>query len=245
MGEGLLIFRQLFESESCTYSYLLADPATREAVIIDPVVDCHERDVALINALGLTLIYAMDTHVHADHVTGSGALRERLGARTVISEAAGLDCVTVSATHGQRFSLGELEVEFRQTPGHTASCGTYVLRDGGQTYAFTGDALLIGGCGRTDFQGGDANQLYRSVYEQIFSLPDETVVFPGHDYKGRIQSSVAEEKAHNDRLRLGTTQDEFCQIMAALNFARPKRMDEALPANMTCGRVVHSAALKP
>lgn len=231
-----MIFRQLFDRESCTYSYLLADSESREAALIDPVVDLHERDVTLIEDLGLRLIYALDTHVHADHITGSGALRERLGARTVISAAAGLDCVTVSAHHGQIISVGDLDLELRQTPGHTDSCGSYVLRQGGQTYVFTGDTLLIRGCGRTDFQEGDAGRLYHSVHDQIYTLPDETLIYPGHDYQGRTSSTVGEEKAHNPRLRLGTTEAQFKAIMDGLGLAYPKRIDEALPANRACGR---------
>lgn len=228
-----MLFRQLFDPESSTYTYLLADEATREAVIIDPVLEQVERDVGLIRELDLKLVYALDTHVHADHVTALGTLRERLGAQTVLSEKAGVGCADVMVKDGDRLRFGKHELEVRETPGHTNGCLTYVTGD--HAMAFTGDALLIRGSGRTDFQQGDARALYRSVHEKIFSLPDSTLIYPGHDYKGRTASSVGEEKRLNPRLGADKSEDEFVDIMAKLQLAYPKKIDVALPANLACG----------
>lgn len=228
-----MLFRQLYDSESSTYTYLLADEETRDAVIIDPVIEQLERDVALIGELGLKLRYALDTHVHADHVTGAGALRQRLGAKTVVSERGGAPCADVQVKHGDHVAFGRYTLEVRETPGHTDGCLTYVSQDRGM--AFTGDALLVRGSGRTDFQQGDARRLYRSVHEQIFSLPDSCLLYPAHDYKGRTVTSVAEEKVLNPRLGGGKSEGEFVAIMQALQLPRPKKIDVAVPANLQCG----------
>ncbi len=230
-----MILRQLFDENSWTYTYLLADPETRRAVIIDPVAEQVERDMRLVEELGLELLYTMDTHVHADHVTGSGLIRDRSGAKTVAGEAADVQCIDIAAGDGQRLSFGNYEVEVRSTPGHTNGCVSFIVEADGQTYAFTGDALLIRGCGRTDFQQGSARSLYKSVRERIFSLPEDTLVYPGHDYRGHTASSVGEERAHNRRLRDSVSEDEFVHIMANLKLANPKLMDIAVPANMSCG----------
>lgn len=228
-----MLFRQLFDKESSTYTYLLADEATGEAILIDPVLEQVERDMTLLRELGLSLVYALDTHVHADHVTALGTLREHLGCKTVMSERAGVGCADVLVKDGDRLRFGAHEIEVRETPGHTSGCLTYVTGD--KTMAFTGDALLIRGSGRTDFQQGDARTLYRSVHEKILSLPDATKIFPGHDYLGRTVSSVGEEKRHNPRLGGGKTEDDFVAIMAKLQLAHPKKIDVALPANLACG----------
>lgn len=228
-----MLFRQLFDPETSTYTYLLADDATREAVIIDPVLDQLERDVALIRELDLELRYALDTHVHADHVTALGSLRERLGARTVMSERAGVGCADLLVKDGDVIRFGSHGLEVRETPGHTSGCVSYVTID--RTRAFTGDALLIRGCGRTDFQGGDAEELYRSIHTRLFTLPGATLIYPGHDYKGRTASTVDEERRHNPRLGGGRTRDEFTAIMHKLSLAYPKRMDVAVPRNLHCG----------
>lgn len=228
-----MLFRQLFDPESSTYTYLLADEATREAVLIDPVLEQVERDLSLLEELDLKLVHALDTHVHADHVTALGTLRERTGARTVLSERSGVGCADVYAKDGDRIRFGACELEVRETPGHTDGCVTYVTSD--HSMAFTGDALLIRGSGRTDFQQGDARHLYRSVHEKIFTLPEQCLLYPGHDYKGRTVTSVAEEKRHNPRLGGGRTEDEFVEIMAKLALAYPKKIDVALPANLQCG----------
>jgi sulfur dioxygenase len=228
-----MIFRQLFDLESSTYTYLLADEQSRDAVLIDPVLEQVERDALLIEELGLTLRFVLDTHVHADHVTGAGALRRRLGASTVVSERGGAPCADRLIKHGDRIEFGALALEVRETPGHTNGCVTYVLGD--HTMAFTGDALLIRGSGRTDFQQGDARTLYHSVHEQIFSLPAACLLYPGHDYKGRTVTTVAEEKALNPRLGGGKSEHDFVSIMAALQLPRPKKIDVAVPANLECG----------
>lgn len=231
--EDTLLFRQLQDPESSTYTYLLADERTREAVIIDPVLEQLERDLGLIAELGLELRYALDTHIHADHVTALGALRDRTGCKTVFSERAGAGCADVHAKEGDRIRFGDEELEVRETPGHTNACLTYIVR--GRDMAFTGDTLLIRGCGRTDFQNGDARALYRSVHEKILSLPEHTLLYPAHDYKGRTVTTVAEEKRWNPRLGGGRSLDEFVGIMGALSLAYPKKMDIAVPANLHCG----------
>lgn len=228
-----MIFRQLFDRETCTYTYLLADEATREAVLIDPVREQVARDTTLLEELGLTLKYTLETHIHADHVTSSGVLRRRLGSRSVVSAAGGANCADIQATHGQTIRLGEVELEVRHTPGHTDGCVSYVLAD--QSMVFTGDTLFIRGCGRTDFQQGDAARLYASVHGQLFSLPDSCAVYPGHDYKGRTMSTVGEERAHNPRLGGGRSVQDFSAIMAGLDLADPAHIDVAVPANLRCG----------
>ncbi|MEC7948956.1 MAG: MBL fold metallo-hydrolase [Myxococcota bacterium] len=228
-----MIFRQLFDRESCTYTYLLADPETREALLIDPVRAQVERDVSLLEELGLTLKYTLETHVHADHVTSAGLLRRRTGCQSVVSSVAGARCADIQAEHGRSLQVGSVALEVRHTPGHTNGCVSYVLAD--QTRVFTGDALFIRGCGRTDFQQGDARRLHASVHEQIFTLPDECAVYPGHDYNGRTVSSVAEERRHNPRLGGGRSADEFVQVMDALVLSDPAHMAVAVPANLQCG----------
>jgi sulfur dioxygenase len=237
--EVVMLFRQLFDPESSTYTYLLADERTREAVIIDPVLERVERDLALITELGLRLTHTLDTHVHADHVTGAGALRDRTHAATVLSERSGVGCADVYVKDGDRIRFGESTLEVRETPGHTSGCVTYVTAD--RTMAFTGDALLVRGTGRTDFQQGDAHALYRSVTEKIFTLPDDCLLYPAHDYQGRTVTTVAEEKKHNPRLGAHPdgaprSEDEFVAIMAALKLAYPKKIDIAVPANLQCGQ---------
>lgn len=228
-----MIFRQLFDAETSTYTYLLGDPETREAVLIDPVLEQVERDLQVIRELGLTLVWAVDTHVHADHVTGLGTLRERTGCKTALSERAGTGCPDRLVKQGDRVTFGRRYLEVRETPGHTNGCVTYVTDD--RRRAFTGDALLIRGCGRTDFQQGSAKTLFGSVHGQIFSLDGETLLYPGHDYKGRTVTTVDEERAHNPRLGGGKGEDEFVAIMNGLQLAYPKKIDTALPANLQCG----------
>jgi sulfur dioxygenase len=230
-----MLFRQLFDCDTSTYTYLLADETTREAIIIDPVLQQLERDLGLIQDLGLALRHALDTHVHADHVTALGALRERLGAPTVMSARAGVGCADLLVKEGDTLTFGAHRIEVLETPGHTAGCISYAMCD--RSMVFTGDALLIRGCGRTDFQGGDPHQLYRSVHDKLFALlPDRTLIYPAHDYKGRTVTSVDEERRLNPRLGGGKTCDEFVTIMNGLTLAYPKYMDIALPRNARCGR---------
>lgn len=228
-----MLFRQLFDSESSTYTYLLADPKTREAVLIDPVREQHERDWAILCELKLKLVHTLETHVHADHVTGSGLMRERAGSTSVMSVHAGAGCADRLVTTGESVEFGACSLEVRLTPGHTNGCVSFVDHSGGRV--FTGDALLIRGCGRTDFQQGDARTLYDSVHEQLFSLPGATALYPGHDYKGRTSSTIGEEKEHNPRLGHRKTAIEFIDIMAALQLAPPRKLDIAVPANLGCG----------
>ncbi len=230
-----MFFRQLFDRESCTYTYLLADDKTREAVLIDPVLELVDRDVELIEQLGFRLVFSVETHIHADHVTGSGSIRDRLGCQTVVGAHSGADCADLQAAAGDLIRFGRHELEVRATPGHTGSCVSYVQHD--SRMVFTGDALMVRGCGRTDFQEGNARTLYRSVHGALFILPDDFTVYPAHDYKGRTASTIGEEKQFNPRLGGGVTEDEFVQIMADLELGLPKKMHEAVPANRACGMV--------
>jgi glyoxylase-like metal-dependent hydrolase (beta-lactamase superfamily II)/rhodanese-related sulfurtransferase len=230
-----ILFRQLFEPETSTYTYLLGDPVSREAVLIDPVRETIERDLELLRELDLTLVHTLETHVHADHVTSSGMLRERVGSRSVVSAKGGAPCADVLAREGDKLSFGDRWLEVRETPGHTDGCLSYVLDD--RSMVFTGDALLIRGTGRTDFQQGDPRRLYTSITTKLFTLPDDTRVFPGHDYRGMTSSTIAEEKLHNRRLGGGRSVDEFVAIMQALRLASPKKIAEAVPANLACGIV--------
>lgn len=226
-----LLLRQLFEPSSCTYTYVLADEGSRDAVIIDPVLETVPRDSRLLRELGLRLRYAVNTHCHADHVTGSGALRAALpGCRSVISRASGARA-DVLLEEGDTLRFGAFALEARASPGHTDGCMTFVLDD--HSMAFTGDALLIRGCGRTDFQQGCARTLYRSVHDKIFTLPDHCLVYPAHDYTGQTVSTVGEERSLNPRLTLSA--EEFVRVMDGLGLPRPKLMDVAVPANLRCG----------
>lgn len=225
-----MLLRQLFDLASSTYTYLIADPTTREAALIDPVREQIERDLKLVQELGLSLKYVLDTHVHADHVTAAGAIADRTGATTAAS-AKGAACVRLPLKHGDTLKLGSLEVRALETPGHTQDSLSFYV-DG---HVFTGDALFVRGTGRTDFQSGDAGTLYDSITGQLFSLPDATLVWPGHDYRGFTVSTIGEEKAHNPRLA-GRSREEFIAIMNELKLAPPKQIQIAVPANLACGR---------
>jgi sulfur dioxygenase len=227
-----VIFRQLIDPETSSYSYLLADERTRRAVLIDPVLEQIDRDCTLLAQLGLRLDYVLETHVHADHVTASGGLRARLGARIGTGARTGVRNADWALADGACVEVGDLRLEVRATPGHTAGCVTYVCNAG---IAFTGDALLIRGCGRTDFQEGDAETLFRSVRDRIFTLPDATLVYPGHDYHGRTVTSVGEEKRFNPRLALGIPLACFRSMMEGLELAAPARIALAVPANLVSG----------
>jgi sulfur dioxygenase len=228
-----MIFRQLFEPESSTYTYLLGCGASRQAVLIDPVLETVERDFALLAGLGLTLALTLETHVHADHVTGAGRLRALAGCRIGVPAEAGVGAADVAIREGGALEIGTIRLRPLETPGHTSESVCYWDEAGGRV--FTGDTLLIDGCGRTDFQNGEADALYRSVHGKLFALPDETLVYPGHDYQGRFVSSIGQEKARNPRLGGGKSLQEFAAIMAALDLPRPKRIDVAVPANLACG----------
>lgn len=238
MNTPTLIFRQLFDATSSTYTYLLADPATRQALLIDPVFEQARRDAALLRELDLTLVAVLDTHVHADHVTAAWLHRARCGSGIALAAAAGAEGVDRPLAHGDRVAFGGRHLEVRATPGHTDGCLSFVLDD--HSMAFTGDALLIRGCGRTDFQQGSPQRLYRSVHEQLLSLPPQCLLYPAHDYKGCTVSTVAEERRWNPRFggAEGSVPDEgdFVGHMSHLGLPHPKQMDRAVPANLRCGR---------
>lgn len=234
-GADQMIFRQLFDPESSTYTYLIACEATRDAALVDPVLEAVDRDLALIDKLNLTLRYTLETHLHADHVTGAARLRNATGSKVAVPERSAAAHVDVHLREGEPIEIGTLFLEPLYTPGHTDDHHAYLLRSADGTRVFTGDALMIDGCGRTDFQNGDPAQLYRSVHEKIFALPDDTLVYPGHDYQQRRVSTVAQEKARNPRLGGGKSVDEFVAIMDGLNLPRPGKMDLAVPANRQCG----------
>jgi glyoxylase-like metal-dependent hydrolase (beta-lactamase superfamily II) len=230
-----MIFRQLFEPESSTYTYLIGCPETGEALLIDPVVESVERDLAELGALALKLALTLDTHVHADHVTAAARLRALTGCRVAFPSASEVAGADVQVSEGEPVRVGRLELRPLFTPGHTADHHCYHLDRPGAARVFTGDALLIDGCGRTDFQGGDPATLYRAIHAKIFSLPGETLVYPGHDYQKRHVSSVAQERERNPRLGGGRTVEEFTAIMEALALPRPRKIDFAVPANRRCG----------
>jgi glyoxylase-like metal-dependent hydrolase (beta-lactamase superfamily II) len=231
-----MLFRQMFEPQSSTYTYLIGCSESREAALIDPVLETAERDLAVLAELGLTLKYTLETHIHADHVTGAARLRRATGSKVALPALSKAGHADVELREGEPVIIGSLLIHPLHTPGHTADHHAYRLDTPcGTSLLFTGDALLIDGCGRTDFQNGDAATLYRSVHDKFFSLPDETLVYPGHDYQQRRVSSIGQEKARNLRLGGGKSLDEFVAIMAALGLPRPTKMDVAVPANQLCG----------
>src|SRR6187455_3306886 len=238
-----MIFRQLFDPQSSTYTYLLADSATREAVLIDPVFEHAPRDGALVEELGVKLAWTLETHVHADHVTGAWLLKRRFGSQIALSKDSAAEGADRLLGDGEHVSFGRRALEVRATPGHTSGCLSYVLDD--QSMVFTGDALLIRGCGRTDFQQGDARRLFRSVREQIFPLPERCLLYPGHDYRGLTVTSVGEEKLYNPRLGEAVGEGDFVGYMTHLGLPHPKQMEAAVPANLKCGRPLHQTALEP
>ena len=233
-GGGSLLFRQLFDGDTGSFTYLLADVPSRQGVIIDTVFEQHDRDLALINELGIELVASIDTHAHADHVTGSWLMHEASGCAIGLAAAARAENVSLPLAHGDRLTFGGRWLEVRATPGHTNGCLSYVLDD--QSLAFSGDALLVRGCGRCDFQQGNAHSLYRSITEQILSLPDSCLLYPGHDYTGRSVTSVAEEKAFNARLGGNASERDFVGHMENMKLPHPHRIAEALPGNMRSGK---------
>tara|TARA_R110001583_G_scaffold195551_1_gene376018 strand:- start:31929 stop:33026 length:1098 start_codon:yes stop_codon:yes gene_type:complete len=226
-----MFFRQLLDNESCTYTYIIADLTSKEALIIDPVKTQIETYKTMIKEHGLTLKYSLETHVHADHITASGTLREQLNCLTGVSRSCEAKHPDIHIEDGDVFQLGANEtIRAITTPGHTKGSLSFIWQD----KIFTGDSLLINGCGRTDFQGGDAATLFDSITRKIFSLQDDTLIYPGHDYKGQRVSSVGQEKTLNPRLT-GKTQEEFVTIMNNLNLPKPRLIDIAVPANRYCG----------
>ena len=226
-----MIFRQLFEPDTSTYSYLLACERSRRALLIDPVAVEVDTYIEILETLRLQLIYTLETHVHADHITGAGLLREKIGSKSVVHRDAGAGCADLLVTDGVLLQVGDIEIRVLHTPGHTSGCVSYDLPD----RVFTGDALLIGGCGRTDFQQGDAGQLYDSIHGKLFTLPPDTLVYPGHDYNGNTVSTIRQEMQKNPRLGGGKSREAFITLMNELKLPYPKHIDSALPANMACG----------
>ncbi|CAN0191764.1 unnamed protein product [Ectocarpus fasciculatus] len=228
-----IIFRQLFEKESSTFTYVLADAVTKEAVLIDPVLETVERDTAVLQELGLTLLYGINTHAHADHITGTFRLKQNFpDMKSLISGTSGA-AADIVLNDGDRVTFGSRHLTCFTTPGHTEGCMCFVLDD--RSGVFTGDTLLYRGCGRTDFQGGSSANLYNSVRSKLFTLPDECAVFPAHDYKGHTQSTIAEEKAFNPRLKMENSEATFVDIMANLKLSLPGKIDVAVPANLRDG----------
>ena len=226
-----MIFRQLLDTDTWTYTYLIASGKGREAVIIDPVIEHTDRYLTLIDQLGIRLVRAMDTHVHADHITALGSLREKTDCITNLGEQTDADCVSETFKDGDVINVDGIKIKTLHTPGHTNDSYSFVMDD----RVFTGDTLLIRGSGRTDFQAGNAGDSWDSITGKLFVLPDDTLVYPAHDYKGWTVSSLGEEKHFNPRLA-GKTREEYIEIMNNLNLPDPKMMDVAVPANLKCGR---------
>ena len=225
---------QLFDPASSTYTYLMFDENTREALIIDPVDDQLERDLATLRQYGLKLAWAIETHAHADHITSAGLLAEHAGAKTAAPAGCGITTAAVQLKDGDTLAFGVHQLRALHTPGHTEGSMSYVWNNQGANHVFTGDTLLINGCGRSDFQSGSSADLYNSITEVLFALPDNTIVWPGHDYQGRSSSTIAQEKAGNARIA-GKSLEEFTAIMDSLNLPKPRRMEEAVPANQASG----------
>jgi len=231
---------QLFDPDSSTYTYLLFDVGSREALIIDPVDLQLERDLATLREYGLKLVWTVETHAHADHITSAATLAELAGARTAAPAACGIHTASRQLQDGDELVFGQQRVRCLATPGHTAGSMSFVwTAPDGQSHVFSGDTLLINGCGRTDFQSGSPEALYHSLTVVLFGLPDDTLVWPGHDYQGRSHSTIGHERQHNARVA-GKSLTEFVAIMQGLNLPKPRRIDEAVPANLTSG-VRHDA----
>ncbi|MCP9799683.1 MBL fold metallo-hydrolase [Synechococcus sp. RedBA-s] len=237
-GGNTLLFRQLFDADTGTFTYLIAEVTSGQALLVDSVFEQHDRDLALVQELGLQLVACLDTHAHADHVTGSWLMHAATGSSIALAAGVGAENVTLPLRQGDRVAFGGRALEVRATPGHTNGCLTFVLDD--HSLAFTGDALLVRGCGRCDFQQGNAHTLFRSITGQILSLPESCLLYPGHDYTGRSVTSVTEEKAYNARLGGEADERDFVGYMENLELPHPRRLAEALPANLRSGRPLTS-----
>lgn len=229
-----MIFRQLFDKESSTYTYLIADKNTREAMLIDPVIENVNGYVTLLQELDLRLVLAVDTHTHADHITALGKLRDVTGCAAYVGAQSQATCASGTFADGDALSVGALDITAMYTPGHTDDSYSFLLKHQQQQYVFTGDTLLIRGTGRTDFQNGSARDQYHSLFKKVLALPDDTWVYPGHDYKGWMISTISEERDNNPRLQVSDV-NEYCELMGSLNLPNPKMMDVAVPANQACG----------
>jgi glyoxylase-like metal-dependent hydrolase (beta-lactamase superfamily II) len=229
-----MLLRQLFDRDTWTYTYLIADLNTKEAVLVDPVLEQVERDLQLIKELGLKLQYCLETHIHADHITGTAKLRELTGCQGVVPENAEAACADRFIRDREVLKVGEIKIEAIATLGHTDSHMSYLVNE---SSVLTGDSLFIRGCGRTDFQSGDAGTLYDHITQRLFTLPDATLVYPGHDYKGQTVSTIGEEKQFNPRF-VEHNRASFIEFMNNLNLPNPQKIAEAVPANRRCGQVV-------
>jgi sulfur dioxygenase len=227
-----MIFRQLFDHESSTYTYLLASRGGGEALLIDPVLSNIDQYLRLIEELDVELVFAADTHIHADHITALGKLRDELNCPTIMGEHSKANCVSLRIKDGEFIRFDGVELRGLYTPGHTDDSFSFVMND----RVFTGDALLIRGTGRTDFQNGDSHRAYDSLFNKLLKLPDDTAVYPAHDYKGWTSSTIGEERRFNPRLQVSSAA-EYAQIMASLHLPDPKMMDIAIPANLACGQI--------
>ncbi len=231
-----MLVKQLFEETSCTYTYLLGCTDTGQGVLIDPTLETVHRDLQVLRQLGLKLAYTLDTHIHADHLTGAQQLRALTSCKIAGAAMDDLPCRDIGVREGETFRVGKVQIHPLFTPGHTATHHVFLLDDGTRKRVFSGDSLLIDGCGRTDFQGGDAAVLYDSIQRKLFSLPDDTLVYPGHDYEGRSWTTVGREKHHNPRLGKSRSKQEFLRIMAELALPFPQQLEYAVPGNEQCGQ---------
>jgi len=230
-----MIFKQLIEVDSSTYTYLLACTDTHKAILIDPVLDTVERDLQVLRDLDLELVATLETHVHADHLTGARRLKLQTHCQTAYPRMLNLPCADIGIQEGESFRVGSVCIQPLFTPGHTDHHHAYLVDTPLHKMLFTGDALLIDGCGRTDFQSGDSGTLYNSIHNKLFSLPDETLVYPAHDYEGRFVSSIAQEKKRNPRLGGGRSKQDFVDLMDGLDLPYPRKIDFAVPGNEACG----------
>ena len=231
-----MLFKQLLEADSCTYTYLIGCEETRRAILIDPVLDTAERDLQVLKDMGLTLMATLETHVHADHLTSARRLKQRTECQIAYPKMLDLSCADIGVQEGEPFRVGSVTLHPLFTPGHTDHHHAYLIDTPVQKLLFTGDALLIEACGRTDFQSGSAADLYNSIHNKLFSLPGETLVYPGHDYEQRFVSSIAQEKARNPRLGGGRSKEDFVALMDGLDLPYPRKIDFAVPGNEDCGQ---------
>jgi sulfur dioxygenase len=231
-----MIFRQLYEPDSSTYTYLVACPDSGDAVLIDPVLDAVTRDLSVVQQLGLNLRVTLDTHVHADHLTGARRLKQLIGSRIAFPAMAELPCTDIGVEEGRPLEIGSVKLHPLFTPGHTSHHHCFVVDNGTMQMVFAGDALLIDACGRTDFQSGNAATLYRSIQEKLYSLPNETLVYPCHDYKHRQVSTIGQEKRRNPYIHQGTTEETFIATMNGLGLPYPRKIGFSVPGNEQCGR---------
>ena len=231
-----MIFKQFFEPASSTYTYLIACPDTGQAVLIDPVLETFDRDMQAVRELGFKLAYTIETHIPADHITSALKLKALTGCQIAGPAMDNLPCRDIGIEEGQVFSVGRIALNPLFTPGHTDTHHAYLIDSNSYKMLFSGDALLIDACGRTDFQSGDAGTLYDSIHEKFFTLPDETLVYPGHNYEQRFLSSIGQEKSRNPRLHQGVSREQFVQIMNELKLPLPAKMDYSVPGNEMCGQ---------